>query len=324
MLFKYTTILLFVSLGISAERKVCVDYRVKNWYDNKVIKKGLPPTTNNISFVRLPQELSPCELEELHKYCVEEINKYRSGEYKFVDGTDDTNVLEGLSPLIQATHINSCSSESAMGDLYINVRDNPPIGNKGCIGAHANAFVCEWKRSASQNSCCARGGFAWGKWDKNDHRNIEMIKTQLSKCFKQMWNEGIRDGQKGHWKTMRSKLYQYVSCGFAITDNGRIMMTQDFTKGLDNKNKTCSCIGKKHRQWDGCGRRCIEEGNWYCRNPGEKTGPFIKNNCLLTVNCTQETKIRARCCHNNAGNKCNSKEKISKKQCYKMYPKCLM
>ena len=77
---------------------VCVDYSADAYYPAKrsALVEGLP----NDDFVSRPATLSVCELEKLHTECVARINKYRSGELKFSDGTDDSNVVAGLQPLV--------------------------------------------------------------------------------------------------------------------------------------------------------------------------------------------------------------------------------
>jgi len=68
-----------------------------------------------------------------------------------------------------------------MGDLMVNVGSDKAA--PGCDGAHANAFVCDWKGKASQNSCCARGAGAWGKWDRAKHDTVDKVKSQLNYCL---------------------------------------------------------------------------------------------------------------------------------------------
>ena len=77
---------------------VCVDYSADAYYpaEDSALVEGLP----NDDFVSRPATLSVCELEKLHTECVARINKYRSGELKFSDGTDDSNVVAGLQPLV--------------------------------------------------------------------------------------------------------------------------------------------------------------------------------------------------------------------------------
>ena len=323
-MWKVVVALSAIQITAWGARRVCTDYRVKNWYNKRVHTKGLPPRTNGIDFLSKPKNVSICELQDLHSYCVEQINKYRQGELKFSDGSDDERVLQGLSPLREAPHINRCSSEAAMGDLHVNIAGNPPGGSEGCLGGHENAFVCEWKGQAKQNACCARGGLAWGAWDRKSHQSAESIRTALDACLRQMWDEGIKPEEpQGHWHTMRSQTMQFVSCGFAVSETGRLWMTQDFTKALDNPDRSCSCKGKKHRRWDGCGRRCREEGDWYCRKLGSGAMKFTRESCSLVKNCTAETSIRARCCHTNAGSVCSRKEKLQNKQCFRTKPMCL-
>ena len=112
---------------------VCVDYSADAYYpaEDSALGEGLP----NDDFVSRPATLSVCELEKLHTECVARINKYRSGELKFKDGTDDSNVVAGLQPLAEATGTNECSSQQALGDLFFLqrserrwVRWGPPHG----------------------------------------------------------------------------------------------------------------------------------------------------------------------------------------------------
>lgn len=48
-----------------------------------------------------PSTIFECGLQELHRYCVAEINAYRSGKNKFSDGTTDPDVIAGRSQLIE-------------------------------------------------------------------------------------------------------------------------------------------------------------------------------------------------------------------------------
>jgi hypothetical protein len=41
---------------------------------------GLPPTTENRNFIHKPLDLTYGEVDELHEFCVEQLNKYRSGQ----------------------------------------------------------------------------------------------------------------------------------------------------------------------------------------------------------------------------------------------------
>jgi len=93
---------------------------------------------------------------------------YRSGALKFSDGTQDSNVQSGLTPLKLLTGSNECSSEQALGDLVINYQQGG-----GCAGAHANAFNCAWGSSVGQNSCCGRGGGSWGNQRYDTYQSVK-------------------------------------------------------------------------------------------------------------------------------------------------------
>ena len=72
-----------------------------------------PHARPSADFLAKPPRLSTCELERLHKDCVDQINKCRSGELKFSDGSDDDNVRAGLGPLVESTGGHQCSSHQA-------------------------------------------------------------------------------------------------------------------------------------------------------------------------------------------------------------------
>jgi len=228
--------------------EVCPDYFGRGYFSDKNYKSGLPSDT----YVHRPvvdgsPTLSACELAEIHTHCVTRINQYRSGALKFNDNTDDANVLSGLAPMSQNSGSQRCSSESALGDLLVQG------GDRGCGGAHANAFSC-MQGAQGQNSCCGYGVKV----------TVKGIKERLDQCLQSMWDEGITPGQKGHWETMRSKTYAYVSCGFAWSSEGLIFMNQDFSSSLPDGSSgsslqlgaACSCDGKKIGESDGCGGFC--------------------------------------------------------------------
>lgn len=289
--------------NVRARRKRPVNYKIKGWYEKVdgvgFRNPGLPPSGTRPSpidgepipynFVVLPGNLTKADLEELHEYCVERINKYRSGEIKFSDGTDDPDVLAGLNPLVHLTGNNRCNSETAMGALVKNYE----LGGQ-CKAAHANAFLCPWKGATSQNSCCARGDGAWGRFDRAKHITKDGIKNELDGCLDTMWNEGIKDGQKGHWLTMKSSKYNYVSCGFAWSDEGRVMMRQDFAKNVG--------------------------GEWYCRKPGTRNTNLKQSHCEL--DCTDNTFRVAKCCNEDTGTRCLKTNMVPEATCNAPKPVC--
>jgi len=257
---------------------VCVDYSAAAYYPAKgsALVDGLPGN----GFVSRPATLSTCELEKLHTECVARINKYRSGALKFSDGTDDSNVAEGLQPLEEATGTNECSSQQALGDLVQNVQ-----GGGGCAGGHHTAGTCPSKSGWAQNSCCGRGGGSF-----NSNRVIatyEAVRDELFGCLQQMWDEGITEGIKGHWNTMRNPDYQVAHCGFAFTASGRLMANQDFARDVKDSYVRCSCSGKLAGADDGCGGTCVA-----CSDPtlptcaDEGTTPWQSGACLLGGKCT--------------------------------------
>ena len=297
------TPLVLVLLLSSLAQSACVNYATNHWYKDKLRQEGLPK-----GFTGRPKTISVCELEQLHRDCINVNNMYRNGTLKFNDGTNDANVLAGLDPLIHTNGGSRCSSAAAMGDLYYNVQNNDK-GN-GCIGGHNNAHVCDWKLWASQNSCCARGSGAWGPRDRKQHLSYESVRTELFNCARKMWNEGIRDipeNQKGHWRTMRSTKARYLQCGFAWTKDGRVVINMDYSRGK-RSYPTCSCNGKSHGEPDGCGNKCFEPGVWYCRQPGTAKGPFRREWCV-----DPDVKVVARCCKPQAGPTCSKEEKLRQK-----------
>jgi hypothetical protein len=282
----------------------CRDYTIDGRYENKIYMTGLPdggitnrtkkhPLGTNVSynFVDRPANISVCQLKKLHKFCISEINRYRSGILKFSDGTDDSNVLNGLEPYVHNYKNNKCSSESSMGALVVNYEQN-----SGCDGGHANAFVCPWRKNAGQNSCCGRGHYSFNRWDLKKYNTYDIIKSELSYCLRTMWNEGMitNTGQKGHWKAMRSETFRYVSCGFAWSAEGRVMMRQDFTGLVDSE--------------------------WYCQKPGKNKGNFRKEHCELP--CGNKNFKNSRCCYKLAGSRCTKKEIIDIVNCKSAKPTC--
>jgi len=228
---------------------VCVDYSAVAHYPAKrdALVDRLP---GDDFFVSRPATLSACELEKLHTECVARINKYRSGALKFSDDTDDSNVVAGLLPLDEATGTNECSSQQAFGDLLQNVE-----GGGGCAGSHHTAGSCPWQGSYAQNSCCGRGGGSFG--NGNAIATYEDIRDELFGCMQQMWDEGVTEGVKGHWLTMRNPGYRVAHCGFAFTASGRLMANQDFAYNVSSSYLRCSCSGKPAGADDGCGGACV-------------------------------------------------------------------
>lgn len=237
---------------------VCVDYTNDKHYDDPGnLKNSVPASTNGKTFITRPPTLSECELEQLHRDCVERINEYRTGQLKFSDGTSDPKVdasVQGSGTTIpvldEMTGTNECSSSQALGDLKINVEQGD-----GCEGAHSTAGSCPGHNA--QNACCARGGGAFG-WMSSPIVTYDTIKETLFECLQDMWDEGspsYTGTDIGHWQTMRNEQYTEVSCGFAWTEDGRVWMNQDFSRS-GTSNPACSCYGKSPGQSDGCGGQC--------------------------------------------------------------------
>jgi len=298
----------FVKTKVKAKKTKCINHRIKGYYqkiDGTTTRiRGLPPSGTfpspipdnppvGYDFVILPTGLTKCDLIEIADYTVDQINKYRSGELKFLDGTDDPDVLAagpgGLSPLTHAYGNTRCSGEAAMGSLV----NNYALGG-GCAAAHAFSFTCPWKGAAAQNSCCARGHFSWGRWDTAQHLTKESVKGQVDNCLRAMWNEGIKDGQKGHWMTMKSPTYNYISIGIAWSAQGRVNMQQNFAKNLG--------------------------GKWYCRKPGSKRWRFKQSNCEL--DCGTKTFRQTRCCKEDSGIQCKQNEIDPDETCKAPEPVC--
>ena len=264
-----------------------LNYRAKGWYDGykctkyvdgkcktkiSIYHKGLPPSGESINKIdNIPLSFSFSRatisknslLRKLHSRCVKRINMYRDGTLKFSNGENDEDVLKGRKPLIESKVNNRCTNEQAYGTLY---RAYGTGG--GCTSPHYNSFHCSWKGKASQNSCCSRGHFSWGTYDKALYTmdDIDRIGLELNNCLQTMWDEGFKSGVDGHWKTMKNADYNYVSCGFAISDQGRLLMTQDFTRKLD--------------------------ASWYCIGTDRR---------YRTKHCPSDKR---RCCADSAGNVC--------------------
>jgi len=207
------------------------------------------------SYIFRPPTISVCELEQLHSYCVDRINMYRAGTLAFSDGTVDSNVAAGLSPLVEWSGNHRCSSRMAMGDLLFSNNNGG-----GCQGGHHTSFSCPTKGGGGQNTCCARGGGAFN--DATPVVTFDAVVKYLDHCLQGMWDEGIglhpyTPGMKGHWETMRSPEHSAVSCGFAWTASGAVWLSQDFSGAVDESAAPqCSCAGKAAGDDDGCGGAC--------------------------------------------------------------------
>ena len=227
--------------------ELCVDYELSGYFPGKNadLIAGVPS-----GYETLPSTISVCELELLHSHCVRQINKYRSGELTFSDGTSDSNVVGGLRALAESSGLNECTSQQAMGDLKFNVENGG-----GCAGSHRTAGTCPWRGAYAQNSCCARGGGSFG--DDTAIVTYESAVAHLDDCLQQMWDEGITPGQKGHWQNMRRAVFSTARCGFAWSGNGRFFAIQDF--GVGHPSGLCSCAGTNTTAGDadGCGGACV-------------------------------------------------------------------
>jgi hypothetical protein len=219
-----------------------VDYSARGYFtaNPRTFHDGMP----SASYVPLPPGMTHAELAQLQQDCIDRINLYRSGALKFTGGTSDPGVPK--PPLTHLMGNNSCSSASALGDLYVNG------GGGGCAGAHTNAFSCPGGNSG-QNSCCLRSGATYAA-----------VRAQLFSCLQQMWDEGIGlpdnapfTSSNGHWHNMRRATNLYAQCGFAFTANGRVWMNQDFMWGPGQVPLTCSCEGRNPGDPDGCGGLCV-------------------------------------------------------------------
>lgn len=85
------TVALLSSLLLSVPSLVsasCANYVAAGYYSSKVFKAGIPAPAYK-TYVTLPTGMTPCDLEELQRYCVDRINMHRSGALKFSDGTSD-------------------------------------------------------------------------------------------------------------------------------------------------------------------------------------------------------------------------------------------
>ena len=259
----------------------CVDYTAENWWSGDTKKSGLPGS----GYVSKPDTITTCELEQLHMDCIERINMYRSGGLKFSDGTSDPDVGAGnkLVQLGENTGANQCSSEASLGDLVNNVNQGG-----GCAGAHDHAFKCGSGRQG-QNSCCARGGGSFG--DNGKYVTYGQTKEQLFDCLQMMWDEGITEGQKGHWLTMKNPAYTQAMCGFAWNKDGRLFMNQDFA-GTPS-SESCSCDGKQAGADDGCGGKCVAFSTAAAK-PCEDEGTRYRSSSCTGANsaCTCPDMVR--------------------------------
>lgn len=243
---------------VDTPREICSDVQSQNWYS---VFRGLTPYSHkpateplvngmpdyfvwgNRNYAARPSTMTDCELEQAHLYCIDRINKYRQGVLSFSNGNKDVTAL----PLLRTSaYYESCSSAEALGDLVVTYvgRDTGQVG--GCVGAHANAFKCpRGLYYTGQNTCCSNGDMAWGTWDNVKYTTLQRIMERIDACFQAMWDEGqgvdpdccnedcSSSGgpswhQIGHWCNMRDKNNVYVSCGFGFTEEGRIVVNQNF------------------------------------------------------------------------------------------------
>jgi len=239
-----------------------VDYTAEGYFPSRHadLIESIPS-----GFVDRPATLSVCELEMLHQECVDRINMYRSGELLFSDGGVDADIAANQpSPLLENTGGNQCSSHQALGDL------NTQQQQGGC--GHITSGTCPFGGIRAQNSCCPNGGGEQPIW------TYESVRDSMFGCLQGMWDEG-KNGGGGHNGAMKNPDYSYVSCGFAWTSDGRLLITQDFTSA-DQSDETCSCDGKEPGSSDGCGGVCTA-----CSEPEESlcvdqsVGPVISPAC---------------------------------------------
>ena len=222
---------------------VAVDFTAMGYYSSGAIfHAGMP----SASYLPLPTVLTHAQLAQLQTDCIDRINGYRDGTFKFTGGSSDPGV-----PKPALTHLmgnDRCSSAQALGDLLVN------NGAGGCAGAHTNAFSCPLSGGGGQNSCCARSGSTYSA-----------IRAQLFSCLQQMWDEGIGlpdnapfTGANGHWHNMRNQNLHYAHCGFGFSAGGVVWMNQDFSGGAPGGvSLVCSCAGKNIGDPDGCGGLCV-------------------------------------------------------------------
>lgn len=247
-----------IKASYNIPRGSCVDVQASQWYS---VFRGLTPyshkpTTDPIisgmpdymtwgkhNYVPRPSTMTDCELEQAHVYCIDRINQYRTGFLKFSNGKSDTTVP---SLLRTSSSYEKCSNEEALGDLVVSYVGKDTGETGGCVGAHANAFKCpKGLYYTGQNSCCSNGDGAWGDWDTTKFTTYVKVVERIDACLQAMWDEGqgvdpiccetdcsVNGGPKwytiGHWCNMRNKNAVYVSCGFAFTEEGRIVVNQNF------------------------------------------------------------------------------------------------
>jgi hypothetical protein len=310
---------------IAVARAGCVDYTPDSWWrkgenGEAELVSGLPPDSawgtarEPVSFVARPVGLTVCELEELHRTCVERINHYRAGRIPFGNGSIDWTAASGtLAPYKHSTGLTRCHNAAAVGSLALHVEASQTT-NWPCSEGHALLTVCPQRRKKGQNACCLRGS------STNPLDTFDKIRDKLFWCLHQMWTEPERPtGPQGHHKLMKSKTMQQVSCSFAGLSNGRVWMRQDFINGEPGGTAHCKCGGQGTS--DGCGRSC-EAGppaRWYCRPRAGRR--FKKATCRrgLGTRCDDDN---VRCCVKGSGRTCKAPEMAAPGQCTGNWPAC--
>jgi len=267
----------------------CPNYKLRGWYQDKIYSNGVPPSGRYVTgtgtepwnnyeynFVARPKSISKCELKKLHNVCVKFHNDARAGLIPFKNGSIPYRVSQGLTyPFLHAYGMNTCSSASAMGGLFFN------YGNGGgCEGGHKEGFACG---NRAHNSCCSRGQYSWGRFDRAKHLTYQGVRDEMFRCLEKMYNEPLYpDTQpQGHHKQMMSLSWTHMSCGFAWSAEGRVHITQLFFKNL--------------------------KGTPYCTSPNNRKR-YTQERCL-----TQHGNQR--CCVKSAGKTCSNHEILPDSSC---------
>jgi len=221
----------------------CVVSSAEGFWTNDSYASGLPSpvppgiipygrgavTTN---FLTMPQTMTECELDDLHMACVNIINDFRSGARGFSDGAVDCLAdIGGIAPLTQVDAHQQCENSIALGELSLTLAQG---GEDQCFGAFDSMFACsDFGTNQGMNACCLWSYNASGTDAYGD------VLDKLDACLQSMWDTGaevsactpytgVAPDSAIPYINMRSQTYNYVSCGFAFTDQGDLWMTQSF------------------------------------------------------------------------------------------------
>jgi len=219
----------------------CMGSAAEGFWINDTYASGLPsPVPPGVipygrgavttQFLTVPNTMTECDLDDLHTACVNTINDFRSGVRGFSGGGIDCLAdIGGIAPLIQVDAHQQCENSIALGELSLTLTQG---GEDQCYGAFDSMFACsDFGTNQGMNACCI--------WTYNTSDAYADVLAKLDACLQSMWDTGndlsactpytgVAPDSAIPYINMRSQTYNYVSCGFAFTDQGDLWMTQSF------------------------------------------------------------------------------------------------